>query len=225
VEVEMNKQGPGRISWTEVIWNPLKTKCRHGCWYCYADKIIKRFNLPYSKDVIIDRHEWIQPTGRSKPLKIFAGSMTDILGEWVDHDTIDIIIDIPRQCPQHTFQFLTKNPKRYLDFEWPENCWLGATATDQEQWDKAISVMGNLTMEKTGFISCEPLLGKITPNDYLHVEWIILGAMTGLGSKKHEPKPEWIESFLNVKYNIALFLKDNLNWPDKIQEFPKAVSQ
>lgn len=52
------------------------------------------------------------------------------------------------------------------------------------------------------------------------INWIIVGAQTGPGAK--QPKPEWVEAIINQarKRDIPIFLKDSLNWPEKIQEFP-----
>ncbi|NIM05124.1 MAG: DUF5131 family protein, partial [Armatimonadetes bacterium] len=44
----MNRQGPGKIDWTDYTWNP-QTGCHHNCTtpsgesYCYARKIAERF--------------------------------------------------------------------------------------------------------------------------------------------------------------------------------------
>lgn len=52
------------------------------------------------------------------------------------------------------------------------------------------------------------------------IEWVIVGAETGPGAKP--PEPEWVQSIINQcrDAGIPLFLKNNLNWPMKIQEFP-----
>jgi protein gp37 len=39
----MNKQGKNGIEWCDYTWNPV-TGCLHGCGYCYAEKIAKRFD-------------------------------------------------------------------------------------------------------------------------------------------------------------------------------------
>ena len=49
------------------------------------------------------------------------------------------------------------------------------------------------------------------------IDWIIIGAMTGPGSRNHQPQKKWVES------KIPVFMKDNLAeaWgEDLIQEFP-----
>ena len=53
--------------------------------------------------------------------------MCDLFGDWVKGHQIRHIIYITTLYPQHRFLFLTKNPKRYREFEFPKNCWLGAT--------------------------------------------------------------------------------------------------
>lgn len=39
----MNKQGEGKIEWTDYTWNPV-TGCLHGCHYCYAERVATRFS-------------------------------------------------------------------------------------------------------------------------------------------------------------------------------------
>ncbi len=43
------------------------------------------------------------------------------------------------------------------------------------------------------------------------------------GSKKMELKEEWVNRLVNQAQSngIPIFLKDNLNWKGKLQEFPK----
>lgn len=44
------------------------------------------------------------------------------------------------------------------------------------------------------------------------------------GSKAHQPKPEWVQSLIDQARGagVKIFLKDNLKWKDKIQEYPAA---
>ncbi len=54
-----------------------------------------------------------------------------------------------------------------------------------------------------------------------YIDWAIIGAMTGPGAVK--PRPEWVQGLVE-QYRAAgvpVFLKDNLNWPEKIQEYPR----
>lgn len=55
------------------------------------------------------------------------------------------------------------------------------------------------------------------------IDWVIIGAQTGPGAKP--PKPEWVQSIIDQcrSVGVPVFLKDNLNWPEKIQEYREAM--
>ena len=78
------------------------------------------------------------------------------------------------------------------------------------------------------FLSIEPLLDDVTiwlENGGCYPDWLIVGAMTGPGSKDHQPQREWVENLVRYarERNIPLFMKSNLKavWGDDlIQEYP-----
>lgn len=77
---------------------------------------------------------------------------------------------------------------------------------------------------KVRFLSLEPLLEDIS--EYIEWEgfdWLIIGGQTGPGAK--ETKKAWVENAISWAraYGIPVFLKDNLQWPEKIQEWPEGV--
>jgi len=112
-----------------LTWNPV-VGCRRGCSYCYAKKISDRFKMI---------PDWTEPQFFPKRLEdpyevkksstIFVGSMCDLFGTWVNPFWINKIINVCRENPHHEFMFLTKNPVRYANWKFPENCRLGATVT------------------------------------------------------------------------------------------------
>jgi hypothetical protein len=53
--------------------------------------------------------------------------MGDLFCDAVPSDWIGRILKIVKQHPDREFLFCTKNPKRYHDFSFPENCILGVT--------------------------------------------------------------------------------------------------
>lgn len=220
----MNKT---KIDWTDWTWNPV-TGCLHGCPYCYAQATARRWGKsPAEKTFEPMFHpERLGQVSEAKPGdKVFVCSMADLFGEWVPQEWIKAVIAEVEKRPDVIFQFLTKNPCRYLDFdnslvksplwhhcEWPKNAWLGATATNQEQWDKAASDLWSRGGYKwTKFISCEPLLEKINPwfgNETY--SWLIIGAQTG--PRAVQPKETWVgllENWADDK-GIPVFHKDNL---------------
>jgi len=210
----MNKT---KIEWTDYTFNPV-VGCKHNCWYCYA----RRMN---------DRFKWIEkwtepkfyperlsnPSKVKKPSKIFVCSMSDLFGKWVSQSWIEAVLKVVEQNPHHTFQFLTKNPRRYLDFKFPENCWLGLTI-DEVKYDTntKVNLLSIKAIHNYTFISFEPLLGDMSQlfRDGMgirmkNIDLLIVGAMTGQGAVK--PKSEWINSIKHknifYKSNIKPFLK------------------
>ncbi|OPX18919.1 MAG: hypothetical protein BZ151_12080 [Desulfobacca sp. 4484_104] len=49
-----------------------------------------------------------------------------------------------------------------------------------------------------------------------------MGRFSGPGSKKYQPRPEWVQSLIDQgrAAGVPVFLKNNLNWPEKIEEWP-----
>jgi protein gp37 len=229
----MNKT---KIEWCDYTWNPV-TGCLHGCPYCYARRIANRFTggkaFPNGFAPTFHPDRLSEPSKIKSPSKIFVGSMADLFGEWnwVHKDSniesngkgvINSVLYAVRNYPQHTFIFLTKNPKRYKEFVFPENAWLGTTAENMQKAKEKIPELWS-ARAKVKFVSFEPMLEPlkigISPG---YIDWFIVGAQTG--QKAIKPKPEWIESLIEQcrTSNTPLFLKDNLKWPEEIKEWPKA---
>jgi protein gp37 len=149
--------------------------------------------------------------------------MADLFGDWVPAGWIQEVIKVAEKNPHHTFQFLTKNPSRYKEFKFPENCWLGTTVNSQSDVYRILQLVENAD-RNIKFVSFEPLYGEIRmlfPDPDHVVDWIIIGAQTNPWKL---PKPEWVRNLIDQARSIgaAVFLKDNLRWPEKIQEFPEA---
>lgn len=129
------------IDWADASWNPV-TGCKHGCEYCYARGIARRFGCkitgdmgtalavlekPYvSKDGVTNPYpyEFLPtfhkyrldiPVTWKKPKNIFVCSMADLFGNWVPDEWIAEVFNACAAAPQHRYLFLTKNPERYKD--------------------------------------------------------------------------------------------------------------
>ena len=187
-------------------WNPC-VGCKHNCSYCYAKRMNDRFkwiskwNEPRFYPERLD-----EPSKVRVDSKIFVCSMADLFGDWVPKDWIEKILGVVHQNSQHTFQFLTKNPKRYLEFEFPENCWLGVTLTGEDIFKDIVrdAYMDDIKNNKR-FVSIEPLLGHIGKYAKLKkYDMAIIGAMTGPNAIV--PKQEWIKS---IKHS-NIFWKNNI---------------
>ncbi|NQT33243.1 MAG: DUF5131 family protein, partial [Candidatus Omnitrophica bacterium] len=106
----------------------------------------------------------------------------------------------------------------YYKFPMPDNCWRGVTITKGE------ARVFPLVDSGIRFASFEPLLGEIQMKG-CPFDWIILGSLTGPGSKKYQPKVEWIENILRQadEYNVPVFMKNSLSkiWNKPLcQKFP-----
>jgi len=165
----MNKS---KIDWCDYTWNPV-TGCFHGCEYCYARKIDKRFgDGNFTPTFHPERLQ--EPLKVKKPSKIFVGSVSDLFGDWfwqVSKEpgtvtsynmgmVVGKILDVVKQCPQHTFIFLTKNPKGMQGFNFPSNCLCGTSVEDQEKANERIPELLKVDC-KTLWASYEPSLGKV----------------------------------------------------------------
>lgn len=217
----MNKT---RIEWTDRSWNPI-IGCLNDCFYCYARRLTQRFQKSFAPEFHPER--LAEPLRRKMPFKIFVCSMSDFWGNGVDpYWREDVICKVFRYCPQHTFQILTKQPQNISEWEiehLPENVWIGVTITNQGDSWRAKTLL-NLDSKINKFVSLEPLLGPVIDNVWLF-KWMIIGAMTGPGSDKHQPDPEWIKQLLLVadENKVPVFMKDNLKlvWKDWLRrDFP-----
>jgi protein gp37 len=210
-----------KIEWCDYTWNPV-TGCLHGCEYCYARRIAERFKgkaFPEGFKPTFHHNRLEEPKKQKKPSKIFTVSMGDLFGAWVPIDWRMKVLNTVENCPQHIFQFLTKNPSNYLNHVFPDNAWIGMTVTNLEHL-QVINMDG--LAAKTKFISIEPLLsGPKKPIEFRGIDWIIVGAQTG--PKAVKPKPEWVQSIIDQarKHDIRVFVKDNVKWHEVIREYPE----
>ena len=209
-----------RIEWCDYTINPVKGLCRNDCWYCYAKRMYERFK--WDKHIRLDLNVFNDVQKLKKPSRIFVGSMHDIFGNWIPFHWIADIIEIISRLDfqKHTFIFLTKFPQRYLEFIFPKNCWLGVTITGEENMLNKIKRWGIIDNipDNISFISFEPLLGEVEFLVDSKINWIIIGGLTP--KPRHEK--EWVYGIIKHArfFDVPVFIKDNLKWPEKIREYP-----
>jgi protein gp37 len=176
--------------------------------------------------------------------------MGDLFGDWVPREWIEAILETVCECPWHTFLFLTKNPKRYQEFEFPGNAWIGTTVEAPEyEWRIPLLLEAYAS---TYWVSIEPILGAVDLMPYLgpswgcpecgdmsgfpgehcvgcsqgvyvegaSIDWIVVGCQTGVGAKP--PAREWIKNLIDQcrTMNIPLWVKRPLYDEFPIQELP-----
>lgn len=199
----MSDQRNGGIAWTEQTWNPLRgcSRVSDGCKNCYAENMAARFSddgQPYAGTINPETkrwngtiklvHEHLQdPLRWKRPRMVFVNSMSDLFHESVPDEFIDQVFAVMTFAHQHTFQVLTKRPKRMQEYmsrdpvtpaflemfklrngiefigpmtNWPrKNIWLGVTVENQESADERIPLLLQ-TPAAVRWLSMEPLLGS-----------------------------------------------------------------
>lgn len=122
-----------KIQWTDATWNPTRgcSRVSEGCRYCYAERVaMRQIHDGYKGLVhIANGHPaWTgvvrAMTGKTlkaplhwrKPRRVFVNSMSDLFHEALPDEAIDRVFAVMALCPQHSFQCLTKRPKRMLKY-------------------------------------------------------------------------------------------------------------
>jgi protein gp37 len=181
------RQDDKRIKrWCKWQWNPI-TGCEYDCGYCPG---VEKVRLLYSrtrKEAFGTFMPRLWPERFDAPHKtpipeanisgsrnVMVGCMGDIFGDWVEEEHIEILLDIVRDTPQWNYILLTKNPKRYLDFQLPLNCWIGAKIDEQKEVKPAIEIFRQLEAA-VKFVSCDPMIVWLQFPTLEPFDWIIIG--------------------------------------------------
>jgi protein gp37 len=124
------------IEWTDRTWNVVRgcSRVSPGCDNCYAMGQAHRFAGPGKPFDGLTRYtakrgvDWAgfarfvpeklaEPLSWRKPQRIFVNSMSDLFHESLSNEEIAAVFGVMAACPQHTFQILTKRPKRMREWQ------------------------------------------------------------------------------------------------------------
>jgi protein gp37 len=155
----------------------------------------------------------------NKHLGIFCCDMSDLFGIGVPEEwTRRVLTKIRTGGAWHRFYLLTKQPQNLAKFSpFPDNCWVGVTATGQESYYDAISNLAGIEA-KVKYISFEPLLEQINGGECAEevrlgsideCDWVIIGSQT---KPYKPPEIEWVGEIVSAcdQAKIPVFLKNNL---------------
>jgi len=142
-------------------WNPV-VGCLHHCSYCWARRLAE------TKLKNVERYrDGFRPKLIEKELSrifhkkyVFAVDIGDLFGDWVPSEWILKVIETIKNSPSSYFLFLTKNPKRYMEFLdlYPENVVLGATIETNRDYPVS---KAPATVERYGFMKKLPFKNRI----------------------------------------------------------------
>jgi protein gp37 len=206
-----------RIEWTEMTWNPVTgcTKVSQGCKNCYAERMAARLHAMgterYRNGFEVTAHPDLVALPRTwkRGRMVFVNSMSDLFHEHVSDDFIKNVFKTMSDCPQHTFQILTKRSERLrslaVELPWSENIWMGVSVEDE----RVVQRIGDLlaTPAKVKFLSCEPLIGPLDKLVLHGIHWVIVGGESG--PRARPMNPSWADSVLRQcrVAGVAFFMK------------------
>lgn len=241
----MNRQGSKRnptagIEWTHIFGpqtgftaNPVRG-CEHKCQWrmpdgtvvtCYAKTQKERMSgegsfeqISFHPDVLDAIRDHKRPAG------IFIDSMSDLFGRNVERDWIMAVLQCARAHPRHVFFSLTKNPRRLLEFPFPDNMLVGLSAPPTFMYDKELSLGAQHAWFRKGlqwlsdcsarnvWLSLEPLSVDLSDLITLHrdrISWAVIGAGTK-GAKAYQPHEPAFANTLQALDGLPVFFKGNI---------------
>lgn len=192
------------IEWTEMTWNPVTgcTKISQGCKHCYAERMAKRlhamgsdryrdgFKVTLHPDLLDVPRKWRQPR------VVFVNSMSDLFHEDIPDAYIARVFATMEDCPQHTFQVLTKRAERLAalapKLAWPGNVWMGVSVENARVATRIAALRS--VPAAVRFLSLEPLIGSLEDLPLDGIDWVIVGGESG--PRARPMKSEWVNSIL-----------------------------
>ncbi len=234
------------IEYLDHVWN-FASGCTKDCAYCWARKITCRFadRYPNGFEPTVYPEAFLSPLHLKKPSIVGCVFMGDLFDPGIDpYRRIDSVMPSGlatvamslrgwifttiKQCPQHRFLFLTKQPQnltRWAPF--PDNCWVGVSVTEQARYDEAIAALAGIEAT-VKYISFEPLLEEVMVHTALAsaddwtiaharllrvagINWVIIGAQT---KPYIAPKVERVREIVEAadKAGVPVVLKGKMEW-------------
>lgn len=245
-----------KISWTNKTWNIVTgcAKISEGCRNCYAEKMALRLKAmgqeKYKNGFKPTIHpECLNQIKKWKNKMVFVCSMGDLFHRNIPFGFLLQVFMAMLDNPSNIYQLLTKRPDNALlfintlQFELPDNIWIGVTAENQISADFRVPILKEIPA-KVKFISIEPMLEEIMlikcgaiskPDDT--IDWIIIGCESGPNRRKAKEEWYWGIKEKSLLFDVPLFIKqievdgkvekDINNFPEglRIQEYPKILEK
>lgn len=196
-----------KIEWCDITLNPIAGKCPHGCEYCYAEAMRRRFHW---SEAMTFKPEVIEKMLKLRnPRAIFWGSVFDLFADTVPTEWLNQIFEACNSPEglKHSHIFLTKNPKRYAEFAHyknHENIFFGVSMTLDFSYE-------------IDFVSIEPLtdnssLQQGVVSSLLTCRSVIIGGLTGQGSPYHHLSLKTLKHYtgLALQDRNLVFIKNNI---------------
>lgn len=168
-----------------------------------VEKYADGFNVRVHEDQLRIPYTW-------KNAKIvFVNSMSDLFHEDIPLEFIRRVFAVMNDNPHHVFQVLTKRAERlfqvHRELKWTHNIWMGVSV-ENERVKYRIDLLRR-TGAKVKFLSCEPLIGRLSKLNLKKFDWVIVGGESG-----HNPRlmdPDWVLDIQDQadRAGVAFFFK------------------
>jgi protein gp37 len=218
------------IECTDATWNPNTgcDKVSPGCDNCYALVMARRlramgnpkyqcdgnpvssgsgFGLSCHGDTLELPFSW------KRPRRVFVNSMSDLFHPGVPDSFIKAVWESMAEAGWHTFQVLTKRPKRMAKllstagFPTLPNVWLGTSIESEGFMFRARHLRE--TPAHVRFLALEPLLGPLPNLELEGIDWVVTGSESGLGARAMEL--DWVRGIRDecIRSGVAFFFKQS----------------
>ena len=192
------------IEWTDMTWNPVAgcSVISPGCTNCYAMRLAARLEAmgmtkyagltrnsggraKWTGEVRTDPSALEAPLRWRKPRMVFVNSISDLFHEDVPKEFIAEVWSVMCRASKHTFQILTKRPKRMAaltaKLDLLPNVWLGASVESADYLERIDHL--RQVRARLRFVSLEPLIGAVGKPDLSGIHWAIVGGESGPGAR------------------------------------------
>jgi protein gp37 len=123
-------------------WNPVSgcVKLSGGCRFCYAERISQHYGtttLPWNQanipaNVKLHPSRLTIPLHWREPREVFAGSMTDLFGDFVPEAYLAQIFAVMALSQRHRFMIITKRAERLRDSLNDPDFWAQVSGSAEE---------------------------------------------------------------------------------------------
>jgi len=214
-----------KIEVVDATWNPVRgcTRISPGCANCYAKRFAERFRgvkgHPYEQgfDLRLVPAKLDDPLRWRKPRRVLVNSMSDLFHEAIADEYIGRVLNVMKRSARHTFQVLTKRPKRMrallrgpLAYGGTLNhVWWGVSVENRSHGLPRMKFLRD-TPAKIRFLVLEPLLEGLGRLNLDGIHWIVVGAESGPGARPL--KLDWVRAVRDQAQaaGVPLFFKQQV---------------
>lgn len=203
------------IEYLDYCWN-FQSGCSYEACPCRKECWAKGMAVHYRNgdfEPTFHPHKLYDVVFPKEPSRIgvcFTGDIWDFY-QTAGGGSITLFHETMKKHPEHKFFLLTKRPSCYK-YDYPDNCYVGITATGQKDLDERMKGFGSVRAQQK-WLSLEPLLEPVE-RILCQFDLIVLGGLRG----KPKHTREWVDTITEIarNQNQQLYYKDNLG-----KDYPK----